>query len=72
MSATDPKGQPDAVQTDRESQDYGAQHGQTPQGKETGSSSPTAQPGEGARGGEERAVEERTGEGTGARAGDYS
>jgi hypothetical protein len=67
MSETDRTESPDAVQTDRESQDYGAQHGQTPQGQETGSSSPTAQPGEGARG-----DDERTGEGTGARAGDYS
>ncbi len=53
---------PDAVQTDRESQEYGAQHGQTPQGEETGSSSPTARPPE----------DERTGEGTGAQGGAYS
>ena len=59
--------QPSAVQTDRESQEYGAQHGQTPQGQETGSSSPTAQPNEGGR-----AANEQTGTGTGARGGEYS
>ena len=60
-------GQPGAVQTDRESQEYGAQHGQTPQGQETGSSSPTAQPQEGGR-----TADEQTGTGTGARGGEYS
>ena len=60
-------GQPGAVQTDRESQEYGAQHGQTPQGQETGSSSPTARPQEGGR-----TTDEQTGTGTGARGGEYS
>jgi hypothetical protein len=69
MSEQERGGQPKAVQTDKESQEYGAQHGQTPQGEETGSSSPTAGPGEGAQGGD---AVEREGEGTGARAGDYS
>ena len=68
MSENDRSGaQPGAVQTDRESQEYGAQHGQTPQGEETGSSSPTAQPHEGGR-----PDDEQTGEGTGARGGEYS
>ncbi|HEV2708062.1 MAG TPA: hypothetical protein VGV59_19255 [Pyrinomonadaceae bacterium] len=68
MSEHDSAAEPKAVQTDKESQEYGAQHGQTPQGKETGSSSPTAEAGEGAH----RGTVEREGEGTGARAGDYS
>ena len=66
MSEKDRGAQPNAVQTDKESQEYGAQHGQTPQGEETGSSSPSAEAGEGAQ------TVEREGEGTGARAGDYS
>jgi hypothetical protein len=51
---------PSNIQTDAESQEYGAQHGQTPEGQNTGSSSPDAD------------APERTGEGTGAEAGSYS
>lgn len=41
--ATDPDDQPLAVQTDSESQEYGAQHGQDISGRETGSSSPVVE-----------------------------
>ena len=42
MSETNVEDKTKAVQTDRESQEFGAQHGQDIEGKETGSSSPTA------------------------------
>ena len=42
MSETSAEDKTKAVQTDRESQEFGAQHGQDIEGKETGSSSPTA------------------------------
>lgn len=64
--------QPAAIQTDKESQDYGAQHGQTPQGQETGSSSPTARPQPEGTSQDERPEDEQTGRGTGARGGEYS
>ena len=57
---------PQNIQTDAESQEYGAQHGQTPQGLNTGSSSPEAQADPGNTGAGE------PGEGTGAKAGSYS
>ncbi|MCA1591962.1 MAG: hypothetical protein LC754_04780 [Acidobacteria bacterium] len=56
-----------AVQTDRESQEYGSQHGQDTQGHETGSSSPTA-----SAPAETGAEDEKSGDGTGSRAGEYS
>lgn len=56
-----------AVQTDKESQEYGSQHGQDSRGIETGSSSPTAPATT-----DGRAEDEVSGEGTGARAGEYS
>ena len=59
MSTNQPEEEaPSNVTTDAESQEYGAQHGQDKQGRETGTSA-----GETAAGAEE----ERTGEGTGAR-----
>jgi hypothetical protein len=57
---------PSNVTTDAESQEYGAQHGQTPEGLNTGSSSPDA----GADPGNTGAGE--PGEGTGAKGGEYS
>lgn len=73
MSTNDSQEKPDTIQTDAESQEYGAQHGQDPRGRETGTSGPTegedaetpAQEREGSKPSE-------TGEGTGARAGEYS
>jgi hypothetical protein len=57
---------PANVTTDAESQEFGAQHGQTPEGLNTGSSSPdaTADPGNTGAG--------EPGEGTGAKGGEYS
>jgi hypothetical protein len=67
MSSSKPSGEaPANITTDAESQEYGAQHGQTVEGQNTGSSSPDAQ----ADTGNTDAVE--TGEGTGSRAGEYS
>ena len=57
---------PSNVTTDAESQEYGAQHGQTPEGINTGSSAPDAQ----ADPGNTEAGE--AGVGTGAKAGEYS
>lgn len=57
---------PSNIQTDAESQEYGAQHGQTPQGLNTGSSDPEAEADPGNTGASE------PGEGTGAKAGSYS
>ena len=66
MSSHDPNEEPEVVQTDAESQEYGAQHGQDAQGQETGSSATD----EGSA--SQPSTEERTGEGTGAAAGEYS
>ncbi len=66
MSTNNPNEEPAVVQTDAESQEYGAQHGQDAGGHETGSSAPD----EGSA--SQPATEERTGEGTGAAAGEYS
>ena len=57
---------PSNVTTDAESQEFGAQHGQTPEGENTGSSSPdaTADP--------ENTAAGEPGEGTGAKGGEYS
>jgi hypothetical protein len=57
---------PANITTDAESQEYGAQHGQTIEGQNTGSSDPEAGDNQG---GDDPA---ETGEGTGARAGAYS
>ena len=62
MSTENTGDAPSNIQTDAESQEYGAQHGQTPEGEDTGSSSPDASAED----------VERTGEGTGAAAGEYS
>ena len=66
MSANNPEETPGVVQTDAESQEFGSQHGQNTQGQETGSSAPD----EGSA--SQPSTEERTGEGTGAAAGEYS
>ncbi len=55
------------VQTDGESQEFGAEHGQDTQGHNTGASAPQATDAGGAP-----ADDTRTGEGTGSRAGEYS
>lgn len=55
------------IQTDAESQEYGALHGQNAEGEETGSSGDAAQSNDKA---EKEA--EQSGEGTGAAAGEYS
>ncbi|MFL6285377.1 MAG: hypothetical protein ACJ74Q_19745 [Pyrinomonadaceae bacterium] len=57
---------PANVTTDAESQEYGAQHGQTPEGLNTGSSSPDATADADNTGAGE------PGEGTGAKGGEYS
>lgn len=66
MSTNKEEEAPANVTTDAESQEYGAQHGQTPEGLNTGSSSPeaTADPGNTGAG--------EPGEGTGAKGGEYS
>ena len=66
MSTNNPQEEPEVVQTDAESQEYGAQHGQDVTGEETGSSATD----EGSA--SQPSTEERTGEGTGAAAGEYS
>ena len=61
MSSSKPSADetPANITTDAESQEYGAQHGQTVEGRNTGSSSPDA-------------GDEQGGEGAGARAGENS
>ena len=66
MSEQDETTQETPIQTDAESQEYGAQHGQTPEGQNTGSSDPDAQADPGNTGAGE------PGEGTGAKGGEYS
>jgi hypothetical protein len=63
MSTNSDDERPASIQTDKESQEYGSQHGQDAQGNETGSSDPQ-------KGAQEEGAE-RGGEGTGARAGEY-
>ena len=65
MSANNSEETPANITTDAESQEYGAQHGQNVEGQNTGSSAPDASAAQGAEGPAE------TGEGTGARAGEY-
>lgn len=73
MSTNDSQERPDTVQTDAESQEYGAQHGQDARGRETGTSGPT-EGGKSNNPSEEQGDSKpsETGEGTGARAGEYS
>ena len=66
MGANETDDKSEIVQTDAESQETGAQHGQTPTGGETGSSAPD--PGSASQ----PATPERDAEGTGAAAGEYS
>jgi hypothetical protein len=56
---------PANITTDAESQEFGAQHGQTIEGENTGTSSPDASD-------TQQGDDAQTGEGTGARAGAYS
>ncbi len=67
MSDQDETTQETPIQTDAESQEFGALHGQNAEGEETGSSGDAAQSNDK---GEKEA--ERRGEGTGAAAGEYS
>jgi hypothetical protein len=66
MSSNPQDEAPSNVTTDAEGQEYGAQHGQTPEGQNTGSSAPdaTADPRNTDAG--------EPGEGTGAKGGEYS
>jgi len=66
MSSNQQNETPTNVTTDAESQEYGAQHGQTIEGQNTGSSDPDAPADPGNTGAGE------PGEGTGARGGEYS
>jgi hypothetical protein len=66
MSTNKEEEAPANVTTDAESQEYGAQHGQTPEGLNIGSSSPDASADPGNTGAGE------PGEGTGAKGGEYS
>jgi hypothetical protein len=66
MSSNQQDETPQNVTTDAESQEFGAQHGQTIEGQNTGSSSPDAEADPGNTGAGE------SGEGTGAKGGEYS
>jgi len=66
MSSNQQDETPQNVTTDAESQEFGAQHGQTIEGQNTGSSSPDAPADPGNTGAGE------PGEGTGAKGGEYS
>ena len=66
MSSNEQDETPQNVTTDAESQEFGALHGQTTEGENTGSSSPDAQADPSNTGAGE------PGEGTGARGGEYS
>ena len=67
MSDEKEAGQETPIQTDAESQEFGALHGQNAEGEETGTSGDAAQSNDKA---EKEA--DRSGEGTGAAAGEYS
>jgi hypothetical protein len=66
MSSKQQDDAPQNVTTDAESQEFGAQHGQTIEGQNTGSSAPDAEADPGNTGAGE------PGEGTGAKGGEYS
>ena len=66
MSSKQQEETPSNVTTDAESQEFGAQHGQTIEGQNTGSSSPDAAADPDNTGAGE------PGEGTGAKGGEYS
>ena len=67
MSTNQPEEAPSNVTTDAESQEYGAQHGQTPEGQNTGSSDPDAE----AEADPSNTGAGEPGEGTGAKGGEY-
>ena len=60
MSEANQNDEPAAVQTDSESQEFGAEHGQDIAGQETGSSSPDAEASEQAEERGEKTDENRT------------
>jgi hypothetical protein len=60
VSETNQSEDPAAVQTDSESQEFGAEHGQDIAGQETGSSSPDAEASEQAEARGEKTDENRT------------
>jgi hypothetical protein len=66
MSSNQQDDTPQNVTTDAESQEFGAQHGQTIEGQNTGSSAPDAEADPDNTGAGE------AGEGTGAKGGEYS
>ena len=66
MSSSQQDETPNNVTTDAESQEYGAQHGQTIEGENTGSSDPDAKADPSNTGAGE------AGDGTGAKGGEYS
>ena len=66
MSSNQQDETPQNVTTDAESQEFGAQHGQTIEGQNTGSSAPDAEADPDNTGAGE------AGEGTGAKGGEYS
>ncbi len=66
MSTNQQDETPSNVTTDAESQEFGAQHGQTIEGQNTGSSSPEAEADP------DNTDAGEPGEGTGARGGEYS
>ena len=66
MSSNQQDETPSNVTTDAESQEFGAQHGQTIEGQNTGSSAPDAEADPDNTGAGE------AGEGTGAKGGEYS
>ncbi len=68
MSDQDETTQETPIQTDAESQEFGALHGQNAEGEETGSSGAMTATGEDVPPDED----DRSGEGTGAAAGEYS
>lgn len=59
---------PANITTDAESQEFGAQHGQTIEGQNTGTSAPDASDASEAT----KSEDDQSGDGTGARAGAYS
>lgn len=68
MDTKQPEETPANITTDAESQEFGAQHGQTIEGRNTGTSAPDASDVQQSGDGDDA----QSGEGTGARAGAYS
>ena len=66
MDTKQPEETPDNITTDAESQEYGALHGQTIEGENTGTSAPDASDAQ------QSDDDEQAADGTGARAGAYN